>query len=45
VQTAAREQIDATLLADVGEHDVAAMRRALVALILMSRQWLDRDDD
>lgn len=45
VQTAAREQIDAALLASVGEHDVAAMRRALVALILMSRQWLDHDED
>lgn len=45
VQAAAREQIDAALLACVGEHNVAALRRSLVALIDMSRPWLDRDDD
>ncbi|HTV85371.1 MAG TPA: MarR family transcriptional regulator [Dyella sp.] len=45
VQTAAREDIDAALVACVGDHDVAAMRRTLAALIDMSRPWPDRNDD
>jgi DNA-binding MarR family transcriptional regulator len=45
VQAAAREQIDAALMACVGEHDVASTRRTLAALISMSREWLDSDDD
>jgi DNA-binding MarR family transcriptional regulator len=45
VQAAAREQIDTALMACVGENDVASMRRALAALIDMSREWLERDDD
>ncbi|RDS81770.1 MarR family winged helix-turn-helix transcriptional regulator [Dyella psychrodurans] len=45
VQAAAREQVDAALVARVGEDDVASMRRALAVLIDISREWLDRDDD
>jgi DNA-binding MarR family transcriptional regulator len=45
VQAAAREDVDAALTACVGQADVKRTRRTLAALIDMSREWIDRNDD
>jgi DNA-binding MarR family transcriptional regulator len=45
VQAAAREKVDATLMAMVGADDIQRARRTLAALIDIGRQWDGQPDD
>lgn len=45
VQAAAREKVDAALMAMVGADDIQRARRTLVALIDIGRQWDGQPDD
>lgn len=45
VQAAAREKVDAALMAMVGADDIQRARRTLAALIDIGRQWDGQPDD